>query len=334
MDQLITLAIEVLFGLVFLGALVTWVRHRDTLSRDVTLVFSGLTLLFALDLVRRVFGPVPPWMTLVAALLLLAQPALTLRLVSNAGLVRGRIVLLAFVACCVTAVPLLLLPKPLPAPLLLATVAVIFVTEGAAAAYLAREAWRRAGAARVRLAVGAAATALFGIALLFAGFGGATGAVAEVASIGARVAAVLSALGYILAFLPPRWQRRVLNATAAFDFTEQLLRGASEGVSAGELWQQLAQAAWKLSGARAAVVVLDDAGRSRVVASASDRISATRISDSLVAELDLRSAADHSTAHALPAARPLAEAVDGRLVSVLPFDAGGGMSGAVVLVFA
>src|SRR5207244_11374094 len=60
----------------------------------------------------------------------------------------------------------------------------------------------------------------------------------------------------------------------------------------------------------------------------------TRISGSLVAELDLRSAADHSTAHALPAARPLAEAVDGRLVSVLPFDAGGGMSGAVVLVFA
>jgi signal transduction histidine kinase/CheY-like chemotaxis protein len=334
MDQLITLAIEVLFGLVFLGALVTWVRHRDTLSRDVTLVFSGLTLLFALDLVGRVFGPVPTWMTLGAALLLLAQPVLTLRLVANAGLVRGRIVLLALAAYLVTAVPLLLLPPPLPAPLTLATVAVFFVTEGAAATYLAREALRRGGGARVRLAVGATATALFGIALLFAGFGGATGAVAEVASIGSKVTAVLSALGYILAFLPPPWQRRVLNATAAFDFTEQLLRRASEGAPARELWERLADTAWRLTGARAAVVVLDDAGRARVAAFATDRVSGDLTFDALVAGLDLHRAVDHATAAALPAARSVVDAVDGRLVSVLPFDAGGGVAGALVLVFA
>jgi Na+/phosphate symporter len=105
MDQLVTLVIELLFGLVFVGALVTWVRRRDTLSRDVTLVFSGLTFLFALELVSRAFGPVPRWLTYGAAFLLLAQPVLTLRLVSNAGLVRGRLMLFAFAAYLVTSPP-------------------------------------------------------------------------------------------------------------------------------------------------------------------------------------------------------------------------------------
>jgi signal transduction histidine kinase/CheY-like chemotaxis protein len=334
MDQLITLTIEVLFGAVFLGALVTWVRRRDTLSRDVTLVFSGLTFLFVLDLVGRVFGPVPKWLPLVAALLLLAQPFLTLRLLSNAGLVRTPVVSIAFAAFLVTTVPLLLLPPPLPIPLVFGALAVFFVTEGTAAVALAREAWRRRGAARTRLAVGALATALFGFALLFAGFGGATGAVAEVATIVSRMAAVLSALGYILAFLPPRWQRRVLNATAAFDFTERLLHRASEGAPPRELWEQLADTAWRLTGALAAAVVLDEAGRTRVVAAATDRMPSDQTFDSLVAGLDLRRAADHAAASMLPAGGPLADAVGGRLLSVLPFDAGGGIAGAVVLVFA
>src|SRR6266571_5156912 len=138
MDQLITLTIEVLFGVVFLGALVTWVRRRDTLSRDVTLVFSGLTFLFVLDLVGRAFGPVPKWLPLVAALLLLAQPFLTLRLLSNAGLVRTPVLVIAFAAFLVTAVPLLVLPPPLPIPLVFGALAVFFVTEGAAAVALAR----------------------------------------------------------------------------------------------------------------------------------------------------------------------------------------------------
>ena len=334
MDEAFTLAIEVLFGLLFAGALITWLRRRDTLSRDVTLIFSGLTFLFVLDLVGRTLGPAPKWVTVLAALLLLAQPALTLRLLANAGLVRRAVVVIAFAAFLVTTVPLLLLPPPLPIPLVFGALAVFFVTEGTAAVALGRESWRRRGAARMRLAVGAVATALFGLALLFAGFGGATGAVANVATIVSRAAAVLSALGYILAFLPPRWQRRVLNATAAFDFTEHLLRRASEGASQRELWEMLADTAWKLTGALAAVIALDDAGRARVVGFAAEPIPGDPTFDALVAGLDLHHAADHATASALPAAKGVVEAVGGRLVSVLPFDAGGGMSGAVVLVFA
>src|SRR5437773_1873429 len=98
MEDLFALAIEVLFGLVFAGALITWVRRHDPLSRDVTLVFSGLAFFFALDLLGRVFGPMPGWLSVVAALLLLAQPALTLQLLANAGLVRRMLVVVAFAA--------------------------------------------------------------------------------------------------------------------------------------------------------------------------------------------------------------------------------------------
>jgi hypothetical protein len=57
-----------------------------------------------------------------------------------------------------TAVPLALLPRPLPRLAVWAAVGVFFAGQLIAALYLASEARRRAGAARVRLGLAAAAT--------------------------------------------------------------------------------------------------------------------------------------------------------------------------------
>jgi signal transduction histidine kinase/CheY-like chemotaxis protein len=334
MEDFVTLAIELLFGLVFAGALIAWIRRHDTLSRDVTVVFSGLAFLFALDVLGRFFGPMPKWLSLVAALLLLAQPALTLQLLANAGLVRRMLVVVALVAMLATTVPLLFVPRPLPGALVVGALAVFFLTEGTAAVILAREAQHRRGAARMRLAVGAVATALFGLALLFAGFGGATGSVAEIANVVSRVAALLSGAGYLLAFLPPRWQRRVLNATAAFDYTEKLLHRASEGAPASELWKELADTAIRLTGARTAVVVLEAAGNQHVAALAASPAWRITVRDTIVGEIDIRKVADHQHAASTRGASTLVDAVAGRYVSLLPFDVGGGSAGGLLLVFA
>jgi signal transduction histidine kinase/CheY-like chemotaxis protein len=333
-EDLFALAIEVLFGLVFAGALITWLRRHDPLSRDVTLVFSGLAVLFALDVLGRVFGPMPKWLSLVAVLLLLAQPALTLQLLANAGLVRRLLVVIAFAAMLVTIVPLLLLPQPPPVLLIVAALGVFFLTEGTAAVIIAREAWHRRGAARMRLALGAGATALFGFALLFAGFGGATGAFAEVATMASRVAAVLSGVGYLLAFLPPRWQRHILNSTAAFDYTETLLHRAAKGAPVSELWEQLADTAIGLTGARTAVVVLEAAGAQRIAAIATSPAWLITVRNTNIGTIDIRQAADHQLASTIRGSGPLVHAVSGRYVSLLPFDVGGGSAGALVLVFA
>jgi signal transduction histidine kinase/CheY-like chemotaxis protein len=333
-EDLFALAIEVLFGLVFAGALISWTRRHDPLSRDVTLVFSGLAFLFALDVLGRFFGPMPKWLSLLAALLLLAQPALTLQLLANAGLVRRMLVVVALVAMLATTVPLLFVPPPLPGALVLGALAVFFLTEGTAAVILAREAQHRRGAARMRLAVGAGATALFGLALLFAGFGGATGSVAEIATVISRVAALLSGAGYLLAFLPPRWQRRVLNATAAFDYTEKLLHRAAEGAPASELWEQLADTAIRLTGARTAVVVLEAAGNQHVAALAASPAWRIAVRDTILGEIDIHQAADHQRTAAIRGVGTLVDAVAGRFVSLLPFDVGGGSAGCLLLVFA
>ena len=333
MEDLVTLVIEVLFGLVFASALFTWLRRHDTLSRDVTVVFSGLAFIFALDVLGRIFGPMPKWLGLVAGLLLLAQPALTLQLLANAGLTRRILVVVALAAMLVTSVPLLLASQPAPGPLVVGALAVFFLTEGTAAVILAREARRRRGAARVRLAVGAGATALFGIALLFAGFRGGTGSVAEVATVGSRIAAVLSGLGYLLAFLPPRWQRRVLNSTAAFDYTEELLHRAAEGAPTGELWERLADTALRLTGARSAVVALAADGNQRIAALGASPAWLIRAREAVLGDIAIDRPADHQPAAAIRGVGPLVDAVAGRFVSVLPFDVGAGNAGALVLVF-
>ena len=53
----LTLIVELLFGAVFIGALVRLVRGRDPLAGDVTLVFSGLAAVLVAGLIEPFAGP-------------------------------------------------------------------------------------------------------------------------------------------------------------------------------------------------------------------------------------------------------------------------------------
>jgi hypothetical protein len=80
---LVTLVIEALYALVFLQSFVTYLRRRDPVQRDLTLVFLPFTSLLVLEATRLALGVVelPLAATYVGLTLLLAQPYLTLRLV-------------------------------------------------------------------------------------------------------------------------------------------------------------------------------------------------------------------------------------------------------------
>src|SRR5439155_26178186 len=99
-----------LFALVFLRVLVAYVRSRDPLQRDLTLVFSAMTMIFLLTVMRLVFGEVPPAARYASVALLLAQPYLTLRLVGQLHPVPRWLPPAAAVAYVVTTVWLLSLP--------------------------------------------------------------------------------------------------------------------------------------------------------------------------------------------------------------------------------
>ena len=107
---------------------------------------------------------------------------------------------------------------------------------------------------------------MFALAILAAG-GSRSGP--EAATL-ARTAALVAGAGYVLAFVPPAWLRRIWQATAAFDYAEQLLASPAAPIPA--LWGRLAETAREITGATAIVVVAEPEGPERVVASTDARL--------------------------------------------------------------
>ena len=271
-SAVVTFLIELLFAAVFVGALATFMRTRDPLALDVTLVFSAFALIFVLQIVTATIGTPPRPLSALAILLLLAQPVFTLKLVSDVRVIPRTVLPVAGLAFAITGLPLVIATflgnaTALPTGLTLLAIGVFFASEGLAAAYLWLESRRRVGAARFRLAVAAIATAAFAIALLGAGAGSAAGNSAA-AGTATRLLALLAAVAYVIAFLPPHALRRLWQATAAYDYGQKLLAaGPTERKAA--LWQRLATSATEIASAdAAAIVTVDEAGITRIAATA------------------------------------------------------------------
>src|SRR3954452_12380547 len=151
-SALVLLAAELTFAVLFLRALAGYLRHRDPLQRDVTLVFLPCTLIFVIDIARRLNGgSLPVWIGITATAVLLAQPYLTVRLAARLHDVPrwlDRLMVAAFLAI---AVPMLFAPRPLQPGHLAALVIAYFSSEIVAAGLLFDKARRRHGSNRARL---------------------------------------------------------------------------------------------------------------------------------------------------------------------------------------
>jgi signal transduction histidine kinase/CheY-like chemotaxis protein len=252
-SQLVLLAAEFTFAVLFLRALLWYLRRRDPLQRDITWVFAPCTLLFYVDVVRRVANPLPDWVSAVTLTFLLAQPYLTVRL---AGRLRhvprwlDRTVLATFFAA---AVPMLVAPRPLAPGFILVAVTGFVIGELVAAALLWGKARTRTGANRARLIIAAGATVAFAGMIVLLGISALPGT-SPVFDAANRVLALVSGVGYLVAFLPPRWLRRMFSATAAQSVTERLLRAPVE--SPEQVWQTYADIMRVQTGADAVAVLM------------------------------------------------------------------------------
>lgn len=242
---MLVLAIELVFVLLFGHALLSWLRGRDALAGDVTLVFGAMAGLFALTVLQVVVDDPPRLAGSIATAMLLAQPVLTLRLVSRVQDLPRALLPAAIVIYVLSAGPALVLDSPLPPWSTWLAVAGFVLVEGTAAAYLLGEAGRRTGAPRLRLKTASLSTALFGLALIAAG--SQTGQVA-------RIAALVSAVGYVAAFMPPRRLRRVWATTAAHDYGRALLAAPIDS-TAEEIWVRFATAVDEICDADAVLVL-------------------------------------------------------------------------------
>ncbi|OJF09921.1 response regulator [Couchioplanes caeruleus] len=253
-SALILLTTEFTFVVLFVRALHGYLRGRDPLQRDVTLVFAPCTVLFCVDVARRLHdGTLPVWVNSVSLAFLLAQPYLTVRLAGRLRPVPRWLHLVLPVAYTATAAPLFFLPRPLPSGWVLSAVTYFLVTEVIAAGLLYGKARIRTGANRARLTIAAGATLAFGLMIVLIGVASLPGADPAFGAVN-RVLALASGIGYLIAFVPPRWLRRAFSATAAQSVTERMLR--AQVSSPAQVWQTYAEIMRVQTGADAVAVLM------------------------------------------------------------------------------
>jgi signal transduction histidine kinase/DNA-binding response OmpR family regulator len=274
-DALLTIALDVAFLAIFGFALVDYLRHRDRVRLVILLVFGSLAVVLLAAPVRAVVPQLGAVISVLTLPALLGEPVLVLWLASyvrhipRAALVGSAV---AFVALIVGVLVLVTTGgfgagasgggagrSPALMAIALALLAYFLALETAASASFALAARARAGASRTRLATAALATALFGAALaiiLLAAVALPVGADMNAVNIVVRVVALLSAIGYLAAFAPPRSLRKLSQQGIVYDFVRDLNLLPTEA-QVSEIWELLVKAARHSSGAGRVEVVLE-----------------------------------------------------------------------------
>ncbi|MFI5931205.1 response regulator [Actinoplanes sp. NPDC051494] len=258
LNSLVPLAAEAMFAVLFARALVGYLRRRDPLQRDVTLIFLPCTVWFAHISVRVWVETPPRWVTVITQALLFTLPFLTLRLATRLRRVPQWLTWASVVIYLASIGPLLRATSTAPTDAMvdrwrwmLAAGGFVLV-EAVAAWLLWSKARTRTGANRARLAIAAATTILFGVMITLLGVGAVPRNVGYLEAY--RALGLVCGLGYLIAFAPPRWLRRAFSDATAQSVTERLLRAHVE--SAEEVWQTYADMMRLQTGADAVSVLM------------------------------------------------------------------------------
>ena len=284
-DAILTVALDIAFFAIFGFTLVDYMRHRERVRLVIMLVFGSVTLVLAAAPIRAVvpaLGPVLSFLTLPG---LLAQPVLVLWLASFVRPIPRRALLgaaAAFVALMGGVIVTLAGQSgagaagrtPALVAIGLGLLAYFVIVEAGAAIAFALAARDRAGASRSRLVTASLATALFGAALviiLAAGLALPAGSPGlDATNVVVRLIALLSALGYLAAFAPPRALRKLSQQGIVYDFVRDL-NGLAAQAQVAQIWDLLIKAARHASGAPRVEVVAD--GETAAVGAGARRIS-------------------------------------------------------------
>jgi signal transduction histidine kinase/DNA-binding response OmpR family regulator len=266
LDTLLTIALDAAFFGVFAFTLVDYLRNRDRVRLIVVLVFGSLAVVLAAPILRGLVPAVGPAVSLLVLPAFLAQPALVFWLVSfvrpipRTALIGALLSFLtltgAFVL--VLATGQVTSRTPAVAILIVALLVYFLLLEGAAAVGFALAARERAGTSRSRLATAAVATGLFGgaVVLLLAVSVTAPGSPQLAATnVIVRVIVLVSALGYLAAFAPPRGLRRLSRQSIVFDFIRDL-NAQPTGTPVAQIWALLERTAARATGASRVEVVV------------------------------------------------------------------------------
>lgn len=261
---MLELLVALLFVLLFAHALTTFRRGGDPLAGEVSLLFGAFLGIFVIGVANAlVRGEEAPLVaSAIGVALILVVPLATLRLVSRFRPLPAWLLPSAVVLYFAITVPVVVLieREEMPTAVTWFALAGFVTTELLAAYYFAVEARTRVGAARLRLQTAAVATALFAAALLSTLW-------FETVPV-PQVVALLSAAGYVAAFMPPRRWLSASTMAAAHRYGRQLLTGAAVP-TAEEVWRRFATAVRELTESDAVVMLTPDGNGQAVSVAAS-----------------------------------------------------------------
>lgn len=273
MSDLVVTILDLLFLALFAVALRDYRRRPDAVQLAVLVVFGCLALVLIGSAVGRIIPILRPVVGLASSAALLAEPVAAVWLVAQFWAPARRFLTPALVmlALIVMFVAYSLVFGAAQLAPIMPAILVLFgayfgVFELVPALGLALEGRRRAGTSRARMFVGGFATLALGVALVGLIVGGAIPALAGTPGLEVvvEVLALGAAVGYLVAFAPPRFLRRLTQQTIGYNFIRSL-NAIPDGTGSHEMWSLLADTAVRATGAtRAAVVV----GRDEVAAKA------------------------------------------------------------------
>ncbi|TAK25021.1 MAG: hybrid sensor histidine kinase/response regulator [Chloroflexota bacterium] len=254
-DQILQFLPQAVFVLVFLLTAVDFIRQPNRRRLEIVALFAALAIIIAQQGFARATGIVVPWINTVAALLLLTQPYLLLRLVEHFRSVPREQHVLSLVLLVASWSVFLAVDQPLPTWATIAVVVAFAYVEGYATVAFVRAAVQSRGIVRRRLVAVASGSGLLAAAILLAGVVAAIPDAAEVGQAVSRLMTLASAVAYYLGFAPPRWLLRQFQMNELRRFFSALSgRTAEERLNAA-----LDNIGWTVTnavGGKAAIVAL------------------------------------------------------------------------------
>ena len=246
--DLLSLALEAAYIVIFAASVVRFVRRPTPLNRDVLVAFAAYVAVFAIATVVALVPALRPISPL-AAVALVGQPYATVRLLRDFSPVPRRLEQLALALFVTSGIAIVILGTR--HPVALTYIAVSFVAiEVVAAIGFWRTSRQRVGAPRIRLALAAAATGVFAVTVFVAFVGLALsqgGPTAPAVVLFTRIGVLCAGLGYLASFAPPARIRSFFQRASAFDLTRDLV-ASSGSPEAPELWDRLARTAGRVLG--------------------------------------------------------------------------------------
>ena len=266
--DVVSIGLQLAFAAVFVVVLIRYLQDRRPVNRDLMIVAGSVASWFLISTVGALFPSIAPSIARLAAVFILIQPFVTLRLARHFVPV-GRNLQLASLAWYVVALAIALWIGARGNPVAATVVVGYFVVfQSIAAIMLGRAANNRVGYARTRLWVAAVGTVLFAATILVVGTAAANSPPGtqsdEALTLVSRLLALAAGLSYLLAFMPPQPLRQLQQRATAFDFARSLIGTRDGGPDA--IWQALAETALRISGGRAALVSTGTPRRVRAVA--------------------------------------------------------------------